>query len=318
LQSTLPQIPAIKPWYRVHQDGDQTIFHYADTAVILRGRAATTLIPRLLPVLDGRHSLTELERLAGEKAWPAVRAALDALAANDLLFDGPVPEENSPLARTAVFAAGAHAFGTPFADIAKNIETARVLVYGTSGVAREILRALNGSGVELAASLGSIGAVEERGDLIIAAPSNAELPALRELNRWALGCGQTWLQVLPYEGRFGAVGPLYVPWETACYECYLLRRASTVDYPQESVLLDDAKTQFDPAAAIDVTLAGIAVLNALRWLTVKDTMLAGSMFAFDPCSLERALTVHHVLRVPRCPACAIASQLAPPLPWYEV
>lgn len=318
MQPTLPQIPAIKPWYRVHQDGDQTIFHYADTAVILRGRAATTLIPRLLPVLDGRHSLAELETLAGEKAWPAVRAALDALAANDLLFDGPVPEENSPLARTAVFAAGAHAFGTTITDISDAIETARVLVYGTSGAAREIVRALGASGVELAESVAAVEAAPERADLVIAAPSNGELPGLRELNRWALGNGQPWLQVLPYEGRFGAIGPLYVPWETACYECYLLRRASTVEYPDESVLLDQAKAKFEPAAAIDVTLAGIAVLNALRWLSVHDTMLAGTMLAFDPCSAERALTVHHVLRVPRCPACAIASQLAPPLPWYEV
>lgn len=318
METTLPQIPAIKPWYRIHRDDQQTIFHYADTAVVLRGRAATTLIPRLLPVLDGRHSLAELEQLAGERAWPAVRAALDALAAHDLLFEAAVPEESTPLARTAVYAAGAHGFGTAFGDIVRNLETARVFVHGTSAVANEIVRGLHASGIESATQLAATDGAAERGDLVIAAPSIAELPSLRDVNRWALGCGQPWLQVLPYDGRFAAVGPLYVPRETACYECYLLRRASTVEYTSESLVLDRATARFEPAAAIDLTLAGLAIVHALRWLSARDTMIAGSMQAFDPTSLDRALTVHHVLRVPRCPACTIAGQLAPPLPWFEV
>jgi bacteriocin biosynthesis cyclodehydratase domain-containing protein len=314
----VPKSKSIKPWYRIAQSGKRVVFQYADSAVVLEGRAATLLLPKLLPLLDGHHALADVEDVAGENGRPAVRAAMAVLDRNDLLADGPVPATDSNLTRTASFQSAMGAYGATLSGVSERIETARVLVYGTSGVAAEIVRLLQSSGVTGAAPLSAFDASTAAAELIIAAPAPSELASLSRLNLWALETKQPWLQVLPYDGLFAAVGPLFVPWESACHACYQLRRAANVDYPEEFLALDQGKAQFGQSAALDVTLAGLTVLNALRWIAAHDAVYAGTMLAFNPGSLDRALTTHHVLRVPRCPACAVVSRLGPPMPWYEV
>jgi bacteriocin biosynthesis cyclodehydratase domain-containing protein len=314
----VPKSKSIKPWYRIAQGGNRVVFQYADSAVVLEGRAATVLLPKLLPLLDGHHTLHDVEGIAGENGRPAVRAAIEALDRSDLLVDGPVPTTDTNLARTASFESAVGAYGATLADVSERIATAHVFVYGTSGVAAEVVRLLQSSGIVRAEPLSAFDATTAAADLLIAAPAPSELASLSPLNLWALKMKQPWLQVLPYDGLFAAIGPLFVPWESSCHACYQLRRSANVDYPEEFLALDQGKAQFGQSAALDVTLAGLTVLNALRWIAAHDAVFAGTMLAFNPSSLDRALTTHHVLRVPRCPACAVVSRLGPPMPWYEV
>ncbi len=92
--STVPAAPYLKPWYRMVRDEERIVFHYADSAVILQGRAVAVLMPVLFPLLDGRHDVATIELALGERARPAVRAALEALAEKSLLVGGPPPEAN--------------------------------------------------------------------------------------------------------------------------------------------------------------------------------------------------------------------------------
>lgn len=317
-ESLVPKSKSIKPWYRIAQNGKRVVLQYADSAVVLEGRAATVLLPKLLPLLDGHHKLYDVEGIAGEKGRPAVRAAIAALEQNHLLADGPIPATDTNLTRTASLVSAAGASGATLADVSQRIETAHVLVYGRSGVATEILRLLRASGMTRAEPLSAFDANTATAELVIAAPSSSELASLTQLNLWALSAKQPWLQVLPFDGLFAAIGPLFVPWESSCHACYQLRRAANVDYPEELLALDQGEAQFGQSAALDVTLAGLTVLNALRWVAAHDAVYAGTMLAFNPASLDRALTTHHVLRVPRCPACAVVSRLGAPMPWYEV
>ena len=65
-------------------------------------------------------------------------------------------------------------------------------------------------------------------DLAVVAPSGDEMPLLPDWNVRALETGTAWLQVLPFDGSLAAVGPIYVPHESACYECYRLRRSANI------------------------------------------------------------------------------------------
>lgn len=306
---------SLKPWFRLHHDGDRLIFHYGDVIISFQGRAATKLIPSLLPVLDGRHTIEEIQAAVEGDLRPAVPAAVGLLEQHGLLIPGENPEADTALARTAVFFSSIGGVGS-VTEVQERISAAKFVVMGSSGLASEILRGFRSSGVGVAEASELVRFKNTTADLVIAAPSNSEIAHLREINVQAMERKQPWLQVLPYNGRFGAVGPLFIPRETACYACYLLRRAANVEYPEEYQLLDKAVSQFEQCAPLDMTLAGLAVLGALRWLGAQDPALVGTMMAYHPLG-DRAISVHPVLRVPRCSVCYQATNSPPPSPWFD-
>lgn len=305
---------ALKPWYRVYKQDDTLIFHYADSVISLKGRAAETILPKLLPLLDGRHSIEQIERIVGTNA-EVTRAAVNMLERYELLMGGAVPENETALARTAVFLSSIG--GTAATEtIEARIANATIGVTGSSNAAFELVRALRAAGVGTVQTRSLDDVFESSADLLIAAPTWQEVPQLRAVNTEALKKQQPWMQVLPYDGRFAALGPIFVPYETACYACYQLRRASNVKYTADYVKLENATAQFEQCAPIDSMVAGLAVLHALRWIGAGDPFLAGNMLAVQPLN-ERATSLNHVLRVPRCTECSPAVASTPPSPWYE-
>jgi hypothetical protein len=54
----------------------------------------------------------------------------------------------------------------------------------------------------------------------------------------------------------------------------------------------------------------------IRWLMRYDATLPGRFFAFET-GADDALVAHHVLRVPRCPACSTVARAAAPSPWFD-
>jgi bacteriocin biosynthesis cyclodehydratase domain-containing protein len=124
------------------------------------------------------------------------------------------------------------------------------------------------------------------------------------------------MQVLPFDGRFAAVGPLFLPEETCCFECYLLRRASNVEYGDELAVLAREPAPWPMPPPLAATVAGLAALQALRWLALRDPFVPGVLTAVELDGVAK-LGSHVVYRVPRCPACSGLDELAPPLPWFE-
>ena len=113
-------------------------------------------------------------------------------------------------------------------------------------------------------------------DLIVAVPAAEEVEQLAGLNERCLREGATpWLAVLPTDGRFAAVGPLYVPEQTACHACYLLRRGATSGYEQDFSLLDGLPVRAPMPPAASTIEAGLAALICLRWLGARDPTLPG-------------------------------------------
>jgi bacteriocin biosynthesis cyclodehydratase domain-containing protein len=154
------------------------------------------------------------------------------------------------------------------------------------------------------------------GVFAVVVPDPGELPALERWNRRCLGAGITWLALLPCDGRIAPVGPLFVPGETACYDCFRIRRASTCGYAEEFWSLEGSPAETPDAVPLRHAVAGIAGWLVLRWLVGQDASLPGVLHALE-VGPPVAVTVNHVWRVPRCPSCSETSGVAPPSPWFD-
>jgi bacteriocin biosynthesis cyclodehydratase domain-containing protein len=187
-------------------------------------------------------------------------------------------------------------------------------VVGGGPAAADVARLLHLAGVEHVPHLSWRRGADV--DVAVVAPALDEVDGLQPWNSLALERGMTWLPVRPWDGRCAFVGPLVVPGESCCYECTLLRRAANVDWGGDLVDVDSAPVAATADAAVEASVAGIAAHLALRWLVARDTTIPGVVHAVE-VRPALALTTHHVLRVPRCPACSPAERVAAPLPWHE-
>jgi bacteriocin biosynthesis cyclodehydratase domain-containing protein len=310
----VPALPYLAPWYRVAAEAGKVVLEYGQRIVCLEGRAAERLLPALLPLLDGTRTVDEIVRALGEPVRPAVERALSELAANGVLTEGPplAPRTPRPFSGTALLLASLRPGGPRLVEAAATVAGRLVAVAGEGTAGLEAARLLRSSGVEVERADSVAPAV----DLTVCVPAPAELFRLRDWNAQALSAGTPWLQLLPFDGRYAAVGPLYLPGDTCCYECFRLRRAANLDAGDELRLLEETPASSPTAPALDAVLGGLAALVALSWLVLRDHYAPAAFYAVELVPVL-GLTVHHVHRVPRCPACSGLDDVASPLPWYK-
>src|SRR5215212_11093017 len=85
----IPERPHLAPWYRLVGDGDRLLLEHGQVVVALEGAAVSTLLPPLLPLLDGTRTVDEIAERIGNAARPALNRALGTLASHGLLAEGP-------------------------------------------------------------------------------------------------------------------------------------------------------------------------------------------------------------------------------------
>src|SRR5204862_7816982 len=117
-----PTSPLLAPWYRLVGDGDRLLLEHAQVVVVLEGAAVSTLLPALLPLLDGTRTVPDLVERLGVAARPAVDRALETLAGHGLLVEGPAAPE--PVRQAAHALAAAHAVAPAVA--AERLAEARI------------------------------------------------------------------------------------------------------------------------------------------------------------------------------------------------
>jgi bacteriocin biosynthesis cyclodehydratase domain-containing protein len=311
----LPDRPQLKPWYRLARENGRLVLDYGGKALVLEGEATTRLLPALLPLLDGTRTIEEITATLGEPIEPAVANALALLGRHGLLTEADDQERPLPQIETARYLAATSSRGWSPARAAQAVSTARVAVAGDGAVAAEVARLLRLAGIAEVQRASLVGPAPSS-ELVVAAPAPAELPALADWNAAALASATSWVAALPFDGSIAAVGPLFVPSETCCYECYRLRRATNSGYFDEYRALEAEQARYPVPPPVLAAVAGLVSAVALRWLVDRDPGLPGMLFALELTG-PPALTAHHVYRVPRCAACSTIARTAPVLPWYE-
>ena len=310
----IPPLPYLAPWYRLACGSGRVVLEYGDRVVCLEGAAAERLVPALLPLLDGTRTVDEIADVLGEAVRPAVDLVLQELCEHDLLEAGPPPPPDvpRPAADAAALLTALRPGAERLADTAAAVAACSVALVGGGASAYEIARLLRvaGAGVEWREE--PVAGV----DLVVCAPAPKELPCLSAWNEQALERLQPWLQVLPFNGRFGAVGPLYLPGDTGCYECFRRRRAASLASPGELELLEAIPAWYPSSPAVDAVLGGLAAQLVLHWLVLGDHYVPAAFYAFELVP-TLSLSVHHLHRVPRCDACSGVADVAPPLPWFK-
>jgi bacteriocin biosynthesis cyclodehydratase domain-containing protein len=323
-ESGLPRLPYLAPWYRLTRDDGRLVLSYAHSAIVLEGAAVAKLMPILLPLLDGRSTVEEIDQRLGAAAGPAVRNALRTLADRGVLTDGPpiAGAAPAPDAEAARLLAATVGNGLTEARGKAVLEGSHVSVIGGGITATEIDRLLRASGLEKLDRLDwdARGSGLEGVDLVIAAPEPSELLLLEQWNQTALGARQPWLSVLPFDGRIAAVGPLYVPGQTCCYECFRRRRAANLTMDERDYwALESAPAAYPSAPPLQSMAAGLAATLALRWIGERASGQTASSLpaAMHAIEWESGLEVHRhfVYRVPRCPACF--DERGAPSPWHS-
>jgi bacteriocin biosynthesis cyclodehydratase domain-containing protein len=314
VSAEVPARPALAPWYRLVADGTRTMLEHAGSVVTLEGRAAATLLPALLPLLDGTRTVDELIEELGAVTEPAVANALGLLARHGLLLDGSprlgVDEPPGAVA-AAVFVASTTRRTSP-REARGALAAAKVAVAGSGAAAPELARLIGDAGV---GTVRRTPLTDTACDVLAAVPAADEVEALDELNRRCLRSGRSWLQVLPADGRLVVVGPLFLPGLSACHACYRLRRGACSDFEDDFETVDATPSRAASPRALVSAVAGIATLLLVRWLAARDPSLPGRFYAFETGAVL-GLSHHHVLRVPRCPACGDAATPLP-APWYR-
>jgi len=307
--TALPRLPWLKPWYRLAHTADGVLLEHGRATVCFGGAAAKTLLPRMLPLLDGERTVDEIVQTIGRAARPAVENALTLLARHGVLTDGPPLEAGSSgLERTAAYLA--QSSPDPPHLIFDRLESARVLVEGDRQLAVAVERLLRRCGVARSRTPGDATfvatAVELAGD-----------PRLDGRNEAALAEGAVWLPVGAFDGRAATVGPLIVPRESACYRCSVLRRDASAACATELRSLRPVPLSATGAPLLSALVAAIAAERILRWIGLEDPGLPGSVVTVE---ITPALSVTNevVLRVPRCPACSGLDETGQPVPWHEL
>src|SRR2546423_3000938 len=137
--------PRLSPWYRLARVGDALALEHGQAVVRLDGAAATKLLPRLLPLLDGTRTVDEIAACLGEPIRPAVEHALELLEEHGLLLDGPAEADGGDTVARLVAATGPHRSES---ELARVLALSRVGVAGVGRGAEEVARALRGAGIE--------------------------------------------------------------------------------------------------------------------------------------------------------------------------
>ena len=310
----VPERPLLKPWYRLTQVEAGVLLEHGRSVVVFGGAAATTLLPALLPLLDGTRTIAEIVEVAGSEIVPAVEQALRLLTENGLLTEGPRLGTDSG-SRRAVIESLAAAAGprTTMHELAERLATARILVVGHGQLTEPLGRLLHLSGFDNVTRGERVG---EQEALVVVVPGQDETGLYDEWNVRALRDGVAWIPIGEYDGRTVWIGPLIVPHEGACYTCLQLRRESTSGCARELAQLRGIPAAAVPPPALLAAAAALATEVVARWVVAGDPALPGALFTVESIPRLRVES-HVVLKVPRCSSCSPAATAAPPSPWHE-
>src|SRR5262249_12701691 len=244
----------------------------------------------LAPMLDGTHEVEAIfEALSNVHPVEHVFAALDRLKTSGYLAEDAADEPRPTMAFW-------EHLGVPPSQARSRLDATLVSTVAFGEIDTGLLTDLLGRhGVRVA----------REGDCTVVVTDDYLRPELAAWNAQSMISGKTWLLVKPV-GMEIWIGPLFVPKQSACWEClaqrlrghrkleqYIARRNGT-DVPVGRISACIASTQHAALAEAATEITG--------WIgTGGRSNLVDRVVTTSALTLER--THHHLTRRPQCPSC---------------
>jgi len=330
-------------------DGLGFLVQGGEAPVVLRGRFANAAMAHLRPLLDGSHTVQQMLMTAPpDLPVPALIRTLlvlhskgllareastagyqgDEVGRRQLLYWGrhlaltrsasSAGEVGRRLSSARILLVGTGLFGAAVADLLSRTGAGRIDVVGwdddgtfgtaVDGMPRTSSSQLPTTGMDQAISV--VDGLIEGVDLVVTATCDAPRAFLEGMNELALS-RRTLLLVGNSVGSAVDLGPLILPYESACYICLLLRQQSVEPTAVEREIYQEKKRDLRKAGERDVIgesvwastqAASFLAGEAVRVLSgIAPPTLTDSVLRMLPVS--GILEHNQVLRVPRCPAC---------------
>lgn len=277
----LPQRPRLAPGVTLLAETDDRGYLDTPGQVLQLGASVLgTFVKEVLPLLDGRRSLHEVEQVTS-LAPEHLGEMLNFLAAHGALTDGHT---------------------THHTDSGQD-----VMVCGDGPLCRMVTESL---GVAAHPCLPDWEERRGRGGLTVAVGARAQDASLVRLNRSALQDDAAVLFVGVERGGLGFVGPLWLPSEPdACYACFQRRLdMNDVHGPTREAFGTFVERTGQAAAALPLPsstaahMAGYVAWQVGQWRRTGGGELVGAVTWFGAGDFERRR--EPLLPVPTCPACA--------------
>lgn len=156
---------------------------------------------------------------------------------------------------------------------------------------------------------------EAANPVIIAATDLGAETCLRGWNEFAIRAGVSFLPA-SIKDHIGYVGPFVIPGHKPCYEC-ARGRVNANHHDAAGLRAGESKYHTVPGAfglhplLLQMTAAS-TVSELLRATSGALPPKPSARLTIDPFH-EQSIRAHRILRLPRCPACALARDHAPPL-----
>lgn len=324
----LPQRPKLKRGFSLVPISDGVaLLCSADRSLLFRGKVATALLPRLLPLLDGTHTVTDIAATCPDVATDQVEQIL-ALCANRDLLERGIRSPQSPVDQE--FSAFLDAVNIP--DVGdRSLQQAQVLVVGDEGDQSPHLCHFYKEGLSHMGVANLTGVPADPGqpwadlvsgcDLVMFMPDRPALQAREAVHAACMAAGVKLSTAGFLTSTEVVVGPTVVPGDTACWKCYEHRVKGVQDHYVEFTAFQQflrENPEVDPVSsrlpALGQTLAGMAAFETVRILTnLLPPLTYGAMITLN--CMTMSLDVHDVLKLPRCPVCGPARTAPPRRVW---
>lgn len=289
--------PADNERWQVRWDFDEVLF--------LSGESCRVVLPWLVPRLNGQSSLEDLENDAQKRGIQAAfREVIDCLCTHRFLDETPAGEMVS---RDGGLTEAVHALGGDADAVRARLGRLSVVVVGCSRLAvrmAESVSAQGFAGVELRPP----GAELPIHSFLVAVDPDCGGVLLESINAQSIVNRRPWMLVGAWNRRL-LVGPIFVPGETACYDCYRTRLASHRAHLEAFRALDVWRRTREEIGSSEPLLPALAELTAAHVALelfhfaadFQPARTVGRVLVYQPA--DAALTIESVLRVPWCRSC---------------
>ncbi|GGS93506.1 hypothetical protein GCM10010156_59730 [Planobispora rosea] len=269
---------------------------------------------RILPLLDGGHSVEEIAAVTG-LPFTQVLFAVHRYAALGHLADGSPDLPGPELAYWDYTGADPAGVDRLMAE-----HPIAVVTLGDAD-ATAVLAALRDNGLRARPSdpAKQLSIAPDAPGSTLVVTDDYLNPALRDLNAAFLRAGRSWLPVKP-RGLSLWFGPIFTPGRTGCWECLAQRVESNrqvESYLQRKRGDDPVRTSLAGLPSGARTVAGLLAEELARSVVTGSSELAdGRLVTLDTRSFE--IATHELVRRPQCPACGDPSITADRDPRVEL